>query len=279
MATETDNSVLQQVLANMPVGALVLDGSGRISWLNERLAACFGVATDALLGLSQDDDMPQHFQQLFYQPSLIIVPAGEQVEERWLSCHYAEDVVPDSSAARINFYIDVSEMTTIRKGEEGLSGAIQQLTVTDALTGLPNKQALLYALDPMIFRSRRYDSPLSVVLVRIDGVDELGDGQEAGAAEKLILAVSRLLRDQMRWADMIGRYERNVFLCVLQETDNEAANKLVKKIQSKVKALTTENLPGAGSDALDVCVGIAEWCKGDDGKSLIERASNACSVI
>jgi diguanylate cyclase (GGDEF)-like protein len=273
MAKEVNNSVLQQVLASMPVGALVLDEHDRIGWVNGQLAAYLGMTTDDLLGLHKTEDLPQHLQQLFFRPSLIIVPAGERGDERWLTCHYA-----DAGAARVNYYIDVTEMTRIRKGEQGVSGTIQNLTVTDALTGLPNQQALLFALDPMVSRSRRYASPLSVVMVRIDGLDDLRAGHDEGATGKVILALSRLLRDQMRWADMIGRYEQNLFLCILQETGLEDASRLVAKIQSKVKSLQSDNSPDGIPDSVDVCIGIAEWRKGDDRKALISRALDACGL-
>jgi len=273
MTEEVNNSVLQQVLASMPVGALVLDAHDRIGWVNGQLAAYFGMTTDDLVGLAQAGDLPRHLQQLFFRPSLIIVPAGAHGDERWLTCHYA-----DAGAARVNYYIDVTEMTRIHKGEQGVSGTIQNLAVTDALTGLPNQQALLFALDPMVSRSRRYASPLSVVMVRIDGLDDLGAGHDDGAAEKVLLALSRLLRDQMRWADMIGRYGQNLFLCILQETGLEDASGLVAKIGSKVKALQSDNTPDSIPDSVDVCIGIAEWRKGDDRKSLISRALDACGV-
>ncbi|MDX2463692.1 MAG: diguanylate cyclase, partial [Porticoccus sp.] len=85
---------------------------------------------------------------------------------------------------------------------------------------------------------------------------------------------SQLLRDQMRWADLVGRLDSGQFVFVLPETDKEAAISLANKIASQLNALKV-----TVDDQLSVepqaCFGVASWEKGDDIRLLLERSNEA----
>jgi diguanylate cyclase (GGDEF)-like protein len=90
-------------------------------------------------------------------------------------------------------------------------------------------------------------------------------------SSKVLLAISHMLNDQMRWADIIGRLSDDDFLLVLPETHADAASGIAEKIRERIEMLDVPELEFEHSD-ISVDFGVAEWQKGDDVGLLMMRA-------
>jgi len=133
-------------------------------------------------------------------------------------------------------------------------------TLKDPLTGLLSLRGLIVALEPQVSRSRRYDSPLSAVALRLDGIAE----------EPALLAISRMLRDKLRWADLVARIEEDTFIVVLPETRLGDARRLIEKLHAELGVCCSEL-------ALRVQFGVVEWSRADSAQTLVRRATDAAS--
>jgi PleD family two-component response regulator len=88
--------------------------------------------------------------------------------------------------------------------------------------------------------------------------------------ETSILVMTQYLRERLRWADVIGRYEDQLFLLVMPETSIEDAEKLLHQIVEECRGGALEDL---GDNPLpELAFGVSEWSKGDDPQRLITRA-------
>ena len=84
------------------------------------------------------------------------------------------------------------------------------------------------------------------------------------------LAVSRYLRDRLRWVDQIGRWEEDQFLLVLPETGEADARGLLDKIVNEQDSM---QLPEPYDDLRpQLRFGMACWSKGDDMRTLLRKA-------
>ena len=92
-----------------------------------------------------------------------------------------------------------------------------------------------------------------------------------GNPAPLVLGVSRFLRDRLRWVDQIGRWEDNIFLLVLPETEQEDARALLDKIGTEISN-TTLPPPLEGINPV-LSFGMGVWKKGDDLRTLLRAAS------
>ncbi len=120
-------------------------------------------------------------------------------------------------------------------------------------------------LDYEISRSRRYDNPLSVMKLKLAWLE---NEPSQNCQSKLFEEASLLLRDELRWADMISSTDQGEFLIVLPETDAGSTGILKDKIESRILRLC-EQLDIKAPLSL---IGIAHWHKGDSSTSLINRA-------
>ena len=95
-------------------------------------------------------------------------------------------------------------------------------------------------------------------------------GKTSLVKDHTLVALSQLFKDQIRWADQVGRFREQDFLLILPETLYEDAVKLTEKLQKKILRLNQSYQKG--QDKVAVAFGISQWQKGDDTLRLLHRA-------
>jgi len=108
------------------------------------------------------------------------------------------------------------------------------LATVDKLTEVLNRQALLARLEEELVRAGRYGRQLSIVLVDLDHFKRLNDSFGHIAGDRVLNAVARELRDNVRSVDVVGRYGGEEFMIILPETDPDAAASLAEKLRRLV---------------------------------------------
>ena len=81
--------------------------------------------------------------------------------------------------------------------------------------------------------------------------------------------IARLLKDQLRWADLIGCSNEQDFILVLPETSAEASLQLIEKLRGLLDKLANDTLAG---NVIRTSVGVAGWRRNDSAEALISRA-------
>ncbi|MCB1759448.1 MAG: diguanylate cyclase [Gammaproteobacteria bacterium] len=249
-------------LQHAPCGMLVLDPTGTVVESNPRLREWLGRSESELTGASRESLEKLGLKGLFASRELAHLAPPGAAEERWLLCseHRTE-------AHTIRFYLDISRQVRAEEQIAQLQQQVEDLTITDALTGLANPRALNRALNSQVTRSRRYNNPLCLVLM------ELGDSDNPVAvlSDEQILAASRYLRDRLRWVDTIARWDHNHFLIILPETHTEDGIALIEKICHGFQEIASQ-IQGE-SQQLSLRFGLAQWLKGNDSRMLMDRAA------
>ena len=252
----------QTLFAKLPFGLLTFDPDGRVSSLNETMQALLGMRADDLLG-RQLAQLPESAQRLLGSEPHVY---HDLANHRWLSreTHHGSD------GERLLLLVDVTEQERMAEDNARLRQQVEDLKLTDELTGMPNQRAIAQALDLHVSRSRRYQNPLSIVLVSVD-LRQLASVRPL-STDPTMLAVSRFLRDRLRWVDQIGRWDDDLFLLVLPETTEEHARGLLDKISTEQDSM---QLPEPHDELRpQLNFGLACWGKGDDMRTLLRAATN-----
>jgi diguanylate cyclase (GGDEF)-like protein len=254
--TAIDEKLLQRISC----GLLLLDADNRVEWVNDVMASKLGMQPAEVLGntLAGLPETAQHL--LSAEPRLLQLPSGQG----WVS----REVHSNDDGQRLFVIFDITTEEQLAEDNARLRQQVEDLRLTDELTGLPNKRAISQALELHISRSRRYQNPLSVVMVYVD-MQALARVRPM-STDPIVLAVSRFLRDRLRWVDQIARWDDNVFVLVLPETTEADAKALLDKITHEQDAM---NLPDSYVDlAPKLGFGLACWKKGDDIRTLLRSA-------
>ncbi|HHJ80848.1 MAG TPA: diguanylate cyclase [Candidatus Tenderia electrophaga] len=265
--TQITLSDMQDALQNSPIGIILMDEAGNIQWHNNSLEQLLDVTTEQLSGKAIADLPKELSSVLVSPPETILLQHGDV--QRWLHCH--SQISADGK--RTQFYIDITTEQRLRLERDRLEEDLQQLTTRDPVTGLPNRRALLQGLEPLISRSRRYGNPLSLIKLHVE-LSGLEPQEEVKYQEEAWMKVGQLLKEQMRWADIIGRYDGPEFLLILPETPADATETLAEKLCEMVDQLKLMSDANQAIQIKPYC-GLTSWKKGDDANLMLQHISSS----
>ncbi|HHO68707.1 MAG TPA: diguanylate cyclase [Gammaproteobacteria bacterium] len=248
------------LVEHCPVPLLVLDERGEVRGFNRSFSALVGRQLAAgLVGHSHATLADHPLRGLTGTPCRVQWTDRQGVEHH-LDVSRIELTGPQRLEVR--FFHDITRQVQLERACDELNDRLRQQTLTDEVTGLLNQRGLMLALEPQVARSRRYNSPMSVILMDV-GSDRVGHRQ-------LRQRVAQLLKDQLRWADLIGAGAQQEFILVLPETSGEAAARLAAKLHARVAELGEAAFDDGSIHAVS---GITAWRKSDNAASLLKRAA------
>lgn len=114
--------------------------------------------------------------------------------------------------------------------------AALHLSLHDELTGLSNRRAFEARLLQEFDRYRRYQRPLSLVVVDLDGFKRLNDSSGHAAGDHALREIASLLKNAMRVSDDCFRIGGDEFAIILPDTPREGAVRVVDRIRATVAA-------------------------------------------
>jgi diguanylate cyclase (GGDEF)-like protein len=112
---------------------------------------------------------------------------------------------------------------------------LQELAVTDALTGLANRRAFTERLGGEIDRARRSGQPLSLLLIDIDHFKRLNDTLGHLEGDAALVIVAKILADGRRVEDLVSRFGGEEFAMVLPGAGAEDAHMVAERLRSAVE--------------------------------------------
>lgn len=152
---------------------------------------------------------------------------------------------------------------------------IQQLAIRDGLTGLHNYRYFRAQIDRTVQLARRYNSPLSLLLLDIDNFKTYNDSYGHLKGDLILKEIAGLLTVHTRSADLVARYGGEEFVILLPEIGSEQAHSVADKIRQVVEehpfALEAGELP----QTLTVSVGVASSDGTWSADAIIQRADEA----
>lgn len=258
-----DISFNQALYDACPTGMLAIDNDVCIRWINPALESMLNLTKSDLIGKDRSA-LPESLHALFDETDILHLSLNGD-GERWLYREVREVADGSNTPLRLHFYQDISPQVLAQQENDQLKKQVEDLTITDALTGMANRKATIQALAAQVTRSRRYGNLLSLGAMRLTHPDL----PDIGLPDASILALAHYLRERLRWADIIGRYEHQLFLLVMPETSKEDAENLLQQIIEECREGALTEL--GDHPVPDLSIGVAAWEKGDDPQRLIQR--------
>ncbi|MBU0914704.1 MAG: diguanylate cyclase [Gammaproteobacteria bacterium] len=115
----------------------------------------------------------------------------------------------------------------------------QQLALTDALTGLPNRASFDQALQQGLAQAKRQGWGLAVMFIDVDKFKHINDSHGHDVGDRVLLTVANRINSFIRDGDMVSRWGGDEFVCLLLEVKHEndvlrLAGKLVQRVAEAV---------------------------------------------
>jgi two-component system, cell cycle response regulator len=142
---------------------------------------------------------------------------------------------------------------------------LSRLATRDLLTGLYNRTEGLRILGNEVIRARQFGRPLAALLVNIDRMKTINDELGASSGDNLLVALAKVLTEEVRPVDVVVRWGGDEFAVWLVEADAVQARREAERIRESIKVF-----------GCTVSIGVAEWNPHrDSAGELVESADKA----
>jgi diguanylate cyclase (GGDEF)-like protein len=111
---------------------------------------------------------------------------------------------------------------------------LEQLSRTDALTGLTNRRRFLELCEQEMGRARRYGTGFAVVLVDLDHFKAVNDTRGHLAGDRTLAVVAQVLQKSLRDLDTAARYGGEEFALLLPGTDSAGAAEVASRCLRRI---------------------------------------------
>jgi len=147
---------------------------------------------------------------------------------------------------------------------------MEVLSVTDGLTNLYNRRAFEEKLKEEFERARRYNLPLSLLMLDADNFKDFNDLLGHPAGDELLQSIAQMLKENARANDMTARYGGDEFAVILPNTDGKVAYHLAERLRWAARELCYD------PHQVTISIGVAALSLDmADHRALVLTADNA----
>jgi diguanylate cyclase (GGDEF)-like protein len=175
----------------------------------------------------------------------------------------------------------IAPMVTLQRG--ALVAELETAATVDSKTGLLNAVAWEHLAQRELARAAREEYDVAVLIIDIDRFKNVNDQYGHLVGDKVLRSIGKLLGDEVREYDTVGRFGGEEFVAVLPKAGDADALVVAERLRSRVNDLRVSELidgtapAGADTHALAVSVGVA--CSRSDGTEVAELLVAADSAL
>ncbi|MBN2870741.1 MAG: diguanylate cyclase [Campylobacterales bacterium] len=147
---------------------------------------------------------------------------------------------------------------------------VEELAVRDRLTGLFNRLKLDEILEYEMTKTKRYNTPLSVIIIDVDHFKSVNDTYGHQVGDLVLKEVANILMSYGRKSDTVGRWGGEEFLIILPNTDLGGAMLAAEKIRV---AIANHLFSVVGHKTASL--GVSQLLLNETETAFIERADKA----
>lgn len=230
------NHFMQAVIDAAPTPIFFKDAEGRYLGCNIAFEEYIGLTREQLIGKSVFELFDKDLAKVYYEADKALFDSkGTQIYEAKVK--YADDTMHDVIFHKAYFNAEdesvegivgtILDITERKKAEE----ALEQLALTDSLTGLDNRYSLMKRLDHSLVRQKRENFKLAFLMLDLDGFKQVNDKYGHPMGDALLVEVASKLKNTFRECDIIARVGGDEFSVLLEKVASiESLKPLAKKV-------------------------------------------------
>ena len=175
---------------------------------------------------------------------------------------------------RVGVARDITQQKQLEAEREELIKRLEQMALTDTLTGLPNRALFYDRVQTAQARAERDGTGLGILYLDLDRFKHINDLHGHATGDQLLKAAGKRIDNAIRATDTAARMGGDEFVVLV---DSVADMKDVIKVANKVhQSLCQPLVLPHGKEIITVSIGIAHWPEhGNDIEALLNHADQA----
>jgi diguanylate cyclase len=151
--------------------------------------------------------------------------------------------------------------------------SVRRESLTDQLTGIPNRKAFDKALQEGIESAIETGDPLSLVMCDIDHFKTFNDTWGHQTGDQVLRLVANCLSENVKGRDTAARYGGEEFVVILPQTELSDAVKLANQIRTKVESKKlVKKSTGDILGIITISAGVTEYDANESAVEFLRRA-------
>jgi diguanylate cyclase (GGDEF)-like protein len=169
-------------------------------------------------------------------------------------------------------------MQSLRKKLGEARGLLEKMSITDNLTGVPNRNHLLARFEEEFQEHRRQKTELGCLLIDLDDLKKVNESQGHLTGDAVLKEFARMTKSCIRIYDIFGRFGGEEFIILLPITTLVQAMAFAERIRKTIgKDLAVKS--GSGDEVrMTISLGVTTLRDGDASvDAVVRRAEEALS--
>ena len=275
-----EHELFQSILDNAPLAIWMVDAGGRMRFVNRRMCDATGIAEARFLAAGHYTDvLPPSIAARSRQADRdCLAQKAPHLSREWLLFADGREHLLEITRVgllgqdgRIRGIVGLATDITERMEHEK---QLEHIAHYDALTGLPNRVLLTDRLSQSLARAKRDKGLLAVCHLDLDGFKPLTDRFGHDAGDKVLVEVTRRIREAVREDDTVARLGGDEFVVLLVGLD--ATEECVGSLHRLLEGIKQPVAMNGATLNLSASIGVALYPEDEqDGETLLRHAHQA----
>ena len=161
-----------------------------------------------------------------------------------------------------------------RKEIEILYKEVERLSLIDPLTGLNNRRSFFTDAHHTLQLAIRHQKKLSCAMLDIDFFKKVNDTCGHDFGDKVLIAVAKVCKKEMRETDLVARYGGEEFCFLFPETGLNATALIAERIRHAISQLEFD--ADKNSFSVTVSIGVSKLLDSNDNMENMLKRSDEC---
>lgn len=238
---------------------------GIITYASEAFCNISGYTKKQLIGqnhriIRHPDMAPEFFEELWKTISSGNIWHGEIKNRNSNGGFYWVDttITPMIENGEIQGYTAIRHDISDKK-------IIEELAITDSMTGLYNRRFYVKTINEEMNRIKRHGSTLSLLMMDVDNFKAYNDTYGHQAGDDVLVRVAGILKSYTsRSGEYAFRLGGEEFGVLLSNMDDDESYKLAQQIRMGVESLNIPHINNTAIPVVTISIGIASYTQASD---------------
>lgn len=237
--SDEERRILSTAIDQISVAVVLTDIDANIIYANNAFETITGYSINEVIGKNPRILKSGLTSDVVYEKMWNIISNGgiwngEQINKKKDGSFYYEDsrITPIyNKKGELTYYMAVKHDITRRKM---LEEKLKEIALKDSLTDTYNRWYVFERLAQILDNYKRARSTFSISIIDIDHFKEVNDKYGHQAGDYILKEFTKIINEDIRSYDILGRYGGEEFILILLDTDKKKAQYLLRRILKRV---------------------------------------------